>query len=278
MSRFLAFGILLGSLIGRAQAPSNATVKNQAWELLTGGVQDKDAEHRKQALTALGTITKDPKALDIAKEGLRDKDTLVRQTAAAALGDIGSPDAVPYLRAVLDDGPEVSFTAAKSLWNLGDRETADEILWQVIAGERKDTPGFLQSALRKAKHKLSPAELAFAGAKEAAGMFGPASIGVEAVHEALSASKQSSAAPGRTVAAEILAKDESPNSLMLLEWALDDSNWTVRVAVAKALGERGNAETISKLLPHLDDDHHAVRYMAAAAIIKLAGKQQSPGQ
>jgi HEAT repeat protein len=43
----------------------------------------------------------------------------------------------------------------------------------------------------------------------------------------------------------------------------------VRVAVAKALGERGNQDTIPKLVPLLSDDRHAVRYMAAASIIKL---------
>ena len=43
----------------------------------------------------------------------------------------------------------------------------------------------------------------------------------------------------------------------------------MRVAVAKALGERGNHDTIPKLAPLLTDDRHAVRYMAAASIIKL---------
>jgi len=44
----------------------------------------------------------------------------------------------------------------------------------------------------------------------------------------------------------------------------------VRAAVVKALGERGNQNTISKLLPLLRDDRDLVRSLAAATVIKLA--------
>jgi HEAT repeat protein len=86
-------------------------------------------------------------------------------------------------------------------------------------------------------------------------------------------SKKDSGAPGRTIAAGILAKDPDPYALTLLEWALGDNSSAVRVAVAKALGDRGNQDTIPKLAPLLKDDRHAVRYMAAAAIIKLKLKK-----
>jgi HEAT repeat protein len=48
----------------------------------------------------------------------------------------------------------------------------------------------------------------------------------------------------------------------------------VRVAVAKALGERGNIGTVPKLMPLLTDEHHGVRYMAAASIVRLSTKSQ----
>ena len=73
----------------------------------------------------------------------------------------------------------------------------------------------------------------------------------------------------------MLAKDPDPYALVLLEWALGDENWGVRVAVAKALGECGNEGSIAKLRPLLNDDRHAVRYMAAASIIKLGSKKAS---
>jgi HEAT repeat protein len=239
-----------------------------AWEILGQGLDDGDVEHRKRAIAALGTIGPATKAVQMVEKGLQDKDTLVRQTAAASLGQMDAKEAIPHLRAALDDGPEVSFTAAKALWDLGDT-SAREIFQQVIEGERKDTPGKMHSAMRDAKRRLRPAQLALMGAKEAAGVFGPASMGIDAVEEVMKESKKDSGAPGRTVAAGILAKDPDPYALTLLEWALSDNSSAVRVAVAKALGDRGNQDTIPKLAPLLTDDRHAVRYMAAASIIKL---------
>jgi hypothetical protein len=46
--------------------------------------------------------------------------------------------------------------------------------------------------------------------------------------------------------------------------------------VAKALGQRGNEQTIAKLSPLLADQRHAVRYMAAASMLKLSLKK-NPG-
>lgn len=146
----------------------------------------------------------------------------------------------------------------------------------MIEGERKDTPGKMRGAMRDAKRRLRPTQLALMGAKEAAGLFGPASMGLDAVQEVMKEAQKDSGSPGRTVAAGILAKDSDPYALTLLEWALGDNSSTVRVAVAKALGERGNQDTIPKLTPLLADNRHAVRYMAAAAIIKLNLKQPAP--
>jgi hypothetical protein len=142
-----------------------------------------------------------------------------------------------------------------------------------MAGERKDQPGKMHSMMKEAKHRLSPSQLALMGAKEGAGIFfGPAGSAIDAVQEAMKENKKDSGAPGRAAAAAILAKDPDPYSLTLLEWALGDNNWAVRVAVAKALGERGNQHSAVLLSPLLSDPHHAVRYMAAASIVRLSLK------
>jgi HEAT repeat protein len=245
-----------------------------AWDTLNKGVDDGDAEHRRNAIAAAGTIC-DKQAVELVARGLKDKDLLVRQTAAATLGEMKSQDAIPHLKAALDDSPEVSFTAAKSLWQLGDEDTR-EFFQEVLEGERKDVPGKMHGAARLAKKKLRPGSLALMGVKEATGvMFGPASIGITAVQEAIKEGKKDSGTPGRAVAAEILGKDSDPYALTLLEWALAYDSWAVRVAVSKALGERGNIGTIPKLMPLLSDEHHAVRYMAAASIVRLNHKGQT---
>lgn len=250
-------------------AASSGSRAKAAWDILDTGLRDGDVDHRKKALAALGTIGPAPRGVRMVEGVLKDKDVLVRQAAASTLGQMGSPEAIPSLKAALDDGPEVGFTAAKALWDLGDREDSLVFFEEVLEGERKDAPGKLQGAVRDAKKKLRPGELALMGAKEAAGMLGPASVGIDAVQEALKESKTGSGAPGRVIVVEAFAKDADPYALTLLEWATQDSSSAVRVAVAKALGERGNRNSIAKLLPLLSDDRHAVRYMAAASIVKL---------
>jgi hypothetical protein len=246
-----------------------------AWGTLNEGLADGDVEHRKNAVAAIGTIGTAPDAVQKVERALQDKDAQVRQTAAATLGQMGVKDAIPNLKAALDDTPEVSFTAAKALWDLGDT-TGREIFQEVIEGERSNAPGKLHGVVKDAKKKLAPGQLALMGAKEATGvMFGPASLGITAVQEAVKTARKDGGAGGRSVAAEVLAQDSDPYALILLEWALGDDNWGVRVAVAKALGERGNQATVSKLQPLLKDDHHAVRYMAAASMIRLSSKQQT---
>jgi HEAT repeat protein len=263
-------------LFSQEATAATSPLDSSAWDVLRKGMDDGDAQHRKTVIAAIGTIGPEPEAVKLVVRGLQDKDTLVRQTAAATLGEMGAHDAVQHLRAALDDSPEVSFTAAKSLWQLGDTSSR-EIIQAVMAGERSDKPSMLHSAMKDAKHRLRPSQLALMGVKEASGTFlGPGSMGIDAIQEAMKEAKKDSAAPGRAAAAAILGKDPDPYSLVLLEWGLSDSNWAVRVAVAKALGERGNQQTIVKLSPLLSDDHHAVRYMAAASMVKLSLKKSIP--
>ena len=269
----LANALLIFTAFSAAQSTSPSQLhegRALAWENLNQGTTDSSPEHRKTAIVAIGTIGPVPEAVQLVEKGLVDKDAVVRQTAALTLGEMRARDAIPQLKAALDDkDPEVSFTAAKALWDLGD-PVGREIFQEVIEGERKDAPGVVQGAVRSAERKL-PAQLALMGAKEASrALLGPASIGFSAAEEAVKETKKDSAAPGRAVVASILAQDSDPYALPLLEWALSDSNWAVRLAVAKALGERGNPETVPKLMPVLSDDRHAVRYMAAASIVKLS--------
>lgn len=269
-SKHPAFELFSQDVTGPAEAA--------AWDTLVKGVDDGDAKNRKTALAAAGTIGPMKEALDMVARGLQDKDREVRQVAATTLGEMGSKEAVPHLKAALDDVPEVSFTAAKALWALGAQDESRDIFEAVLAGERKDAPGKMHNAMKDLKKRLTPAQLALMGVSEASGILGPASMGIDAAREAMKELKKDNGTPGRAIAAETLAKDTDPYSLILLMWSLGDSNWAVRLSVAKALGDRGNQETIGKLQPLLKDDHHAVRYMAAASIIKLNhGKPASTG-
>jgi HEAT repeat protein len=258
-----------------ASPPSSSGLQSGCWGALKDGLADNDVEHRKEAIAALGTLGADVEAVHLVERGLQDKDPSVRQAAAAALGQMGNRDAIRALAIALDDdSPEVSFTAAKALWDLGDNE-GRYVFQQVIEGNRSNVPTGLRGAFAGAKKKLAPSQLALMGAKDAtSAMFGPASLGITAVQESVKLAKKDAGAPGRTLSAEVLAKDPDPYALTLLEWALGDDNWVVRTAVAKALGQRGTRNTIPRLEPLLSDDHHAVRYMAAASIIRLSTREE----
>lgn len=268
LTRFGSIAIFASWAFSQSAVP-DTPVSTQAWEVLKVGVADGDVDHRKKAIAALGTIGAQSDAVRMVGEATKDKDRTVRQVACLTLGDMKSQEAIPYLRAALDDSPEIAFTAAKALWALGDTSSR-WIFQQVLEGERKDTPGKMTATMQKAKQKMhNPSQLALMGVKEAThSIFGPAALGIDVTEEVIKTTKDKSA-PGKIVAAGTLASDPDPYALTLLEWALGDEHWAVRAAVAKALGERGNQETVNKLRPLLAADHHAVRYMAAASIIKL---------
>ena len=109
------------------------------------------------------------------------------------------------------------------------------------------------------------------GVKEAAGiLLGPASLGIVVGTEAVKAQAAGNTGEsGRTIAAATLADHPDEYTRTLLEWALEDPHPEVRAAAAKGLAKCGNTESIPKLQAVLNDDHAAVRYMAAASVIRL---------
>lgn len=257
---------VLLSLSGLLNGQPNVT----SWDILNQGMNDRNPERRKQAVVALGSIGLAPQAIKLIESALlNDEDPVVRQTAAATLGQMKSKQSIPVLQKALDDpSGEVAFQAAKTLWDMGDRSSRGT-LEDVLTGERKDATGFMDGAMRDAKAKLhSPRALAKIGIKEASGaLLGPFSLGVNAAQEMM----KDNGAPGRAFAATMLGQDCDARALQLLEWCLKvDKNAAVKAAAARGLGQCGNKDSIVQLEQHLSDNRDAVRFMAAAAIVKLS--------
>ncbi|MDP9169580.1 MAG: HEAT repeat domain-containing protein [Acidobacteriota bacterium] len=254
-----------------------AADRDGAWAVLDKSLSDGNADRRQEALAALSTLAgPNEGAVKRAEAALKDKDPLIRQSAALTLGELGAKDAIPALQAALDDTPEVAFAAAKALTAVGGPGGRD-VLVAVLAGERKDAPGMMTNAMRKARDKLHhPEGLFLMGAQDATGaMFGPVSMVIPAIRDA--SDLKGKGAPGRAAAAAWLAKDPDPYAITLLEWALNDENQLVRVEAAKALGTRGNAESIASLEPLLTNSHNFVRDMAAASIIRVLDRNGEAG-
>ena len=258
--------LLLVSQAGRLYGQPNVT----AWDILSQGANDKNPERRKQAIVAIGSVGLAPEAVKMVESTLLiDEDPVVRQTAAATLGQMKAKQSIPALQKALDDASgEVAFQAAKTLWDMGDR-SCRSTLQEILTGERKDTAGFVDGAMRDAKAKLhSPKALAKIGIKEASGaLLGPFSLGVNAAQEMM----KDTGATGRAFAATLLGQDCDERGLQLLEFSLKaDKNAAVKAAAARGIGQCGNKDSIVKLEEHLSDGRDSVKFMAAAAIVKLS--------
>lgn len=262
---------LPGQALAQSPVPTKLSdIRATAWKCLRDGVNNKDTDHRIQAVYALGTLETQSESVPLIEARLQDKDSLVRQAAAKTLGEIHASQSIPNLRVALDDkSAAVSFTAAQALWHMGD-QSGTSILAQVLAGDRGVSPGLIHSQWHDMHEQLhNPTSLAEFGAVQAAGAFiGPAGFGVAALEELA----KDKTAGVRALSAILLGAGTDPGDRVLLEEALKDKSWLVRAAAAEALGHVGNDADIEKLSPMTEKGHPAERYKAAAAIVRLTSQ------
>lgn len=257
--------LLIAALLSLSQLV--AQPEKIAWDVLKQGFDDKDPDKRRQAITATGSIGLTPDAIHLVEEGLQDKEPIVRETAAAELAEMKSTQSIGALKAAMDDpSGEVTFAAAKALWDLGDLSGKD-IITEVLTGEQKTSPGPVSSAVQEIKRKMhDPKALALVAFNEVTGtLLGPFNAGILMAEKSL---KDGDGA--RSLAANLLAEHCDPATLQLLEWSFrNDKTWAVKAAAAKGMGECGNPDSIPRLEQALSDSHEAVKDMSAAAIIRL---------
>ena len=264
MSRLLTLPFLV---LTSSAFLAGKSIRDQAWKMLLNSATDPNPVKRTQSLTALGTIGPERPALLAIEKGLQDKDTYVRLTAVAALGEVKSARTLAELRRALDDNSaDVRFVAARTLWQMGDHN-GREVLIRALSGEKSKGSNPIKGEVQAAKDKLyDRSAMAKMGISEGAGaLLGPFSMGVGFAEELL----KDKGAPQRAIAAELLAKDRSPQSLAELEDALKDKNDAVRAAAARALGDRRDRHALPQLEDMLDDKSTAARFMAAATILRL---------
>jgi len=137
ISFILQVGLLWGGLTaaeGVEQPNKGETPAARAWNVLTDGINAKKFGDRMMALKALGDLGPNVKGIQLVAGVLKDDDPDIRAQAAATLGEMKSRTAIRPLRKALgDEAPQVSFAAAKSLWQLGDT-TGRRVLLDVLQG------------------------------------------------------------------------------------------------------------------------------------------------
>ncbi len=257
--------IFAGLPLAAAQPPATA----QAWNLLHTGASDSKPEVRQQAAAALGSMTGIGEAIGLLEKLLsQDEEADVRQTAAAGLGAMKARSALPYLKDAIDD-PDlgVSYAAVRSLWDMGDL-SGRQNLEAILSKHRGTSTGGLHKQIEAAKRKIhSPAALARITLDNASGaILGPLAIGYGPAKSLMN----DSGATSRAFAADLLSRHCNDESRQVLEERMAaEGNLGVKTAIARALAQCGDKQSLPLLEAYMADSRDALKFMAAASVIRL---------
>src|SRR6266851_3736117 len=249
-------------LASRRQPLLNLRTLKEAWQILNTGCGGHGTGSRATAIRVLGLIPNDSRARMLAEKGLVDDKPEVRSAAAAALGDMKSRTSIPKLREALDDpDPTVALAAAHSLDLMHD-DSAYNVYYEVLTGQRKAGKGLIASQTAILKDPKKMAQLGF---EQGVGFIPFAGIG----WEAFKTITKDDTSPVRAAAAKVLAKDPDPAATKTLADAASDKSWLVRAAALEALAKRGDPAVLDAVSSCMSDKKEAVKYTAAAAVLRL---------
>lgn len=252
-----------------------AKAEGAAWQMLETAMQGTKPQSRIDALGALGTLSGNKKAEGMVSDALKDHDVDVRLASVAAMSAMQDRNTIPELRVALDDpAPEVDFAAAVALWKMHD-QTGINVLYGVLAGERKASASLAASGVHEANKDLhNPSTLAKIGARQGAyALLGPFGIGLDA---ARMMHKGSDANSARVLTATLLSDDKSEATKQEFIGALQDKNYFVRSAAARSLGGFSGKDVTDALLAAFGDPKPSVRYMAGASYIRSLHPEPPP--
>ena len=234
-----------------------------AWAVLQYGLKETSADRRAEAVHALGSLVQNPRAEGLVEPALKDNDRNVRAEAASSLGRMNAASAIPALKKALEDNEiKVVLSAADALYNLHD-PAAFDVYYAILTGERKGTPGLLESQLDRLKNRKALEKLVL---ETGIGFVPFGSIG----YEAWKTITRNDATVVKVDAALRLANDPDPASGRALVNACQDDKWQVRAAAAHAIATRGDMTLLKTLVPLLNDESDTVRYESAASLIWLS--------
>jgi HEAT repeat protein len=255
-----------------ATLPAASTPEDRnraAWKILTDAAGDaKHTQTRIQSLAAL-SLLRSPRSAKMIADAMTEPDLDIRTAAALAAGQTGDRNLTTSLRNLLDDKePQVAFTAAMTLWKMGDK-SGEDILMAVVDGDRSAGPTMVHGTEHKISKDLhNPAMLARMGVMQGASMFlGPFGFGITAfefIH-------QSGGDLTRASAIEQVSQEKTEPIHKELVAALGDKDPAVRAAAAKALADYHDQATSMAIFALFADTKYPVRLTAAAAYLRTTG-------
>ncbi|MGA8144913.1 MAG: HEAT repeat domain-containing protein [Candidatus Acidiferrales bacterium] len=260
-ARVLFASCCIWLFLGSAAYPQ--TPREEATEILQTGLSEHETGKRAAAVAALGLLQNEPWAIEAAEKALGDKKPAVRGAAATALGQMGAKSAAPLLKAALEDKENrVFFAAADSLLSMGEA-SGYEVYYEILTGERKSGQGLIGA---KKKLITDPRALVVLGVGVGISYAPYAGYGWMVWQEL----SKDYATPVRINALKKLANDPDSRIGEALARAACDKHKAVRVAALFAIGRHDDPNLIVPITPHMRDKKAPVRYMAAAAVLRLS--------
>ncbi len=231
MKKWLAILFVIDLL---ASSQTDRSLRDRARSNLEEALTDHNPNTRKQAVIAFSLAASREPFLSKLESMLTDKDVQVRIAAVASLVDLRNRGVSSALRKALDDPvPEVSFAAAKALFELHDR-AGKQALLSVLSGESKTSSNVFTSQMRDTLRMMHTPKTLFMFALRQGIGFAPVpglGEGVASMQALLSDPGVS----GRAAAALLLGRDKNEETLRALREALSDKDWSVRAAAIHSL-------------------------------------------
>ncbi|MDR3701727.1 MAG: HEAT repeat domain-containing protein [Candidatus Sulfopaludibacter sp.] len=268
IKQLAGFVLLTTTLAGR---PPGAT-DSRCTDMLKSALSSHNPDTRKEAVVALSLASERSPLLPLLVGMAADKDVQVRLAVVASLAEVKSRAALEALEKLLKDPvPEVSFAAAKALWNLHD-PAGKQALLSVVQGETKTASSYIPAQMRQALRMMhTPATTFLYAMRQGIGF-----VPVPGLGEGIASMQSLLTDPGisgRATAVLLLGKDRDPALVPALKDAMYDQNWTVRAAAVHSLAVRNDPALKKDLAPMLDDEKEGVRLRAAAAYLRLSAIQ-----
>jgi len=265
--------LLVVCLVTMAGSQVDLSLQEKCTQMLEKALAEGNPNHRKDAVVALSLAASREPFLSKLEAMLSDKDVQVRLATVSSLEDLRGKLARAALHKALNDPvPEVSFAAAKALFELND-PAGEQALLSVVGGETKTASFFISKEMRDAMRMMhTPRETFLFALRQGVG-FAPVpglGVGVSSMQQLLSDPGVS----GRAAAALLLGKRRNKKTLQALRDALSDDDWSVRAAALHSLALWDDPALIPDIMPLLGDGKEPVRLRAAAAYLRLAAIQR----